>query len=743
MKSLVLYCFALVCLLSGSVLATTHTVVNSGFSFSPSSLTINVGDTVVFNLGSAHNVVEVSQATWNANGNTPLSGGFTLPFGGGTLIFSTAGTEYYVCSPHASSGMKGTINVVQTTVSTSTLAASSYCVGDMMTVPYTASGNFQAGNTFTAQLSDGSGSFSSPTTLGSVASTTSGQISGSIPGSVVTGTGYRVRVVSSMPVLVANDNGSDLSISEVPNASITPAGPTTFCEGSSVTLDASPTGAGLTYIWRRDGIVIVAASGASYIAALAGQYTVEVSNGTCSSTSSPRPVFVNPADPTTLTWTAAVDTDWGTVGNWDNPCAVPTAGDTVIINGGVQPPAGTPALSIDRLVLNNSAGLTLNNDLEITGVLVMSSGSITLGINNLTISSAAMISGATSSNFIITDGSGELRQEGLGSGGRSAAVLFPVGINGFSYTPVSVTNAGTQDVFAVRVAEDVLTDGSSGSALLTDIVDRTWFISEGIAGGSNADLTFMWNGADELPAFDRTACFAAHHDGSDWSPVQSIGAASGGPVYQRTATGVSSFSPFAIGDASSPLPVELSRFSADVDGRMVHLRWETTQETDCAGFAVQRADERQADWEDIIFLPSRSPRLGTQYFYTDETPGSGTWSYRLRQVDLDGSESYSPVLRVQVITAASLALENLYPNPVFLSNGASVSLQLRSAQNAPVRLTLHNVLGEEVMQLFEGNLAAGESRQLQATLSSLVPGVYIYRLSQGDVLRQYRMLVQH
>lgn len=51
-------------------------------------------------------------ATWSVNGNTPLSGGFTRPFGGGLLTPSTGltvGTHYYVCSPHASSGMKGII----------------------------------------------------------------------------------------------------------------------------------------------------------------------------------------------------------------------------------------------------------------------------------------------------------------------------------------------------------------------------------------------------------------------------------------------------------------------------------------------------------------------------------------------------------------------------------------------------------------------------------------------------------
>lgn len=99
--------------------STTWTVVNDGFSFSPATLTINEGDTVVFSLSGEHNSVEVSQTTWNMNGTTPLAGGWALPFGGGMVLPAdlTEGTHWYVCQPHASGGMKGMI-IVQGTTST-------------------------------------------------------------------------------------------------------------------------------------------------------------------------------------------------------------------------------------------------------------------------------------------------------------------------------------------------------------------------------------------------------------------------------------------------------------------------------------------------------------------------------------------------------------------------------------------------------------------------------------------------
>jgi plastocyanin len=89
----------------------TEIVTNSGFTFVPADVTIDAGDSVQWQLAGIHEVVEVTQQTWNANGNTPKPGGFSTPFGGGTVKFDTPGTYFYVCSPHASLGMKGTITV--------------------------------------------------------------------------------------------------------------------------------------------------------------------------------------------------------------------------------------------------------------------------------------------------------------------------------------------------------------------------------------------------------------------------------------------------------------------------------------------------------------------------------------------------------------------------------------------------------------------------------------------------------
>jgi plastocyanin len=119
--------FALLLTLAASpAAATKHTVTASGFAFSPSTLNIAEGDTVVFTISGLHNAREVSQATWNVDGTTQLPGGFSVPFGGGEAIPAGVGAHYYVCTNHVlSSSMKGVINVSPAAAPVSSILISS------------------------------------------------------------------------------------------------------------------------------------------------------------------------------------------------------------------------------------------------------------------------------------------------------------------------------------------------------------------------------------------------------------------------------------------------------------------------------------------------------------------------------------------------------------------------------------------------------------------------------------------
>ncbi len=92
-----------------------HVINTFGNVYTPSHITIAPGDTVLFQLSVAHDALEVSQQTYQANGVTPLPGGFSVPLGGGQVIFDQPGVHYFVCTPHAHLGMKGTVTVEEAT----------------------------------------------------------------------------------------------------------------------------------------------------------------------------------------------------------------------------------------------------------------------------------------------------------------------------------------------------------------------------------------------------------------------------------------------------------------------------------------------------------------------------------------------------------------------------------------------------------------------------------------------------
>lgn len=101
---------------------------------------------------------------------------------------------------------------------TTNLATTTFCSGAAAVISYTATGTFNTGNVFGAELSDASGNFSAPKVIGQDTSITSGVINITIPDSLSSGQTYRIRIVSDNPAVTGSDNGADLIINPAPVA---------------------------------------------------------------------------------------------------------------------------------------------------------------------------------------------------------------------------------------------------------------------------------------------------------------------------------------------------------------------------------------------------------------------------------------------------------------------------------------------------------------------------------------------
>jgi hypothetical protein len=162
--------------------------------------------------------------------------------------------------------------------------------------------------------------------------------------------------------------------------------------------------------------------------------------------------------------------------------------------------------------------------------------------------------------------------------------------------------------------------------------------------------------------------------------------------WSATARSVDVLGTLVVGDTLSYVPVELVSFTASASAGDVLLEWETASEVNNLGFELQRASS-DTRFDVIGFVPA-SGAHGGRYAFVDANVPPGAWRYRLRQVDTDGSESYSPEVQVAIETRPhDAALLTLWPNP------ARDRVTVR-ATTAPLGdLVLRDLLGRELRRV--------------------------------------------
>lgn len=168
-------------------------------------------------------------------------------------------------------------------------------------------------------------------------------------------------------------------------------------------------------------------------------------------------------------------------GNWSKTGTFNPNNRAVFFNGtAAQTITGTTIF--DYLTLNNSAGVTLANNVVNNFTLNLLNGKLILGANDLTIGSGGMISNATPAKYIVTNSTGQLKRT-VGA----SNILFPLGNS--AYNPITFNNTGgIPDVYGVRVA-----DQTPAGANPTKTVNRRWITTEDAAGGSNLLVNSQYN----------------------------------------------------------------------------------------------------------------------------------------------------------------------------------------------------------------------------------------------------------
>ncbi|OUJ75953.1 T9SS type A sorting domain-containing protein [Hymenobacter crusticola] len=369
-----------------------------------------------------------------------------------------------------------------------------------------------------------------------------------------------------------------------------------------------------------------------------------------------------------------------------------------------------------------------------------------LGESNLTIQRGGQIQGASNAAFVVTNGKGQLRQSVTNNG---MDVPFPVGSSATSYTPAflqqpSSTTARNEDVFSVRVADGMYarydaTESGTGTAVTNQNVKKTWFVSEEVMGNSNITMGLQWNNADEVTGFTRNSAYVSHYlatrSSAYFDKPSELGGIAAGTVansYRVNRNSITSFSPFSVSSRPDmPLPVELSAFSARRLGTAVVCRWTTASEKNSAKFIIERsADGRDFQAIGTVAAAGTSTAMHT-YSFTDQQPLAGVAYYRLRQVDEDATESFSPV-----VTVAGCA-QCLADNVLITPNPSSGLFELyTNLESIIVSGTVRNAIGKTIVTL-DQQVPVGPQRLL-LDLTQQPAGVYLMQLqtSSGSFVRK-------
>ena len=193
-----------------------------------------------------------------------------------------------------------------------------------------------------------------------------------------------------------------------------------------------------------------------------------------------------------------------------------------------------------------------------------------------------------------------------------------------------------------------------------------------------------------------------------------------------------------------PLPVEMAGFDAAKNGSSVELTWQTASETNNARFEIQRSivepsrrDGSDRNWTTLGAVEGVGTTETPQaYRFTDSNPpfAVNALTYRLKQVDLDGSVSYSEPVTVQQ-TVEEVLLRAPFPNPA--RGQATVRFAVPERQD--VTLRLYDVLGRRVATVAAGSREGRQEKQLD--VSGLSSGVYFLRLKTQSETRLERLVV--
>ncbi len=418
----------------------------------------------------------------------------------------------------------------------------------------------------------------------------------------------------------------------------------------------------------------------------------------------------------------------------------------------LQTIGGTTAETFYNLTLNTSAATDVVRILNITtvsNILNLVQGE--LDINSLSLSVTNNNTGAITrtSGYIKsednTDPYGTLRWL---TGSLTGSFVYPFGKSSTEYIPftLNITAAGAPATGTVAVSTYPTgtnntpyptgvtnLNGTSGGL---SVVDRFWVITLNgyTTTRPTSTMTFTATTA-EIATTGATTVNAQR-----WAPSNTWEPALPGQVYNSgagtvTVPGVNQYSPWTLADIAAPLPVEMKSFELVAHPDFVEVKWVTASELNNDFFTIEKRFEDAETFGHVaVVAGAGTTAREMRYRHDDHSVSPGTWYYRIKQTDFDGTFTYSAVKSVAV---SGQGFRQVYPNP---SNGESFAVKLTASElNRPMILSVVDMQGKVV---YTQNIQVNSLTETITLPGRLSHGVYVVVLQSPVAVSRHKLVVR-
>lgn len=309
---------------------------------------------------------------------------------------------------------------------------------------------------------------------------------------------------------------------------------------------------------------------------------------------------------------------------------------TLYLNGSAaQTLSGTQVFKTYNLVNNNSSGITLNNDLSVSGVHTFTAGIMTTSAtpNYLMYEAGSSYTGDGDTRHV----NGWVRKTG------TTNFTFPVGNSSIERT-IAVSSLSASSVFNALYAGATTNTGSMTAPLVTIDPYEYWMVNQ--VSGATAVINMNWdNSKVTLPLYSLPDIRVANYLAGSWTQEGSGATGNVSTTGNISSNTLASFGSFTFGSISLALPVNLIQFDAYNNNGNVIIDWSTSDEVNVSHYEVQRSDDGIGFYT-IGNVAARNVAALQQYELTDSKELKGTTYYRLRSVDLDGKIKMSKIVSV-------------------------------------------------------------------------------------------------